>query len=190
MALLKELNLDDHTLVIFTSDNGPHSEGGHSAEFFESRGGLRGIKRALYEGGIRIPMIARLPGKVPAGRVSEQVVAFWDMLPTMAELLGVKVPDGMDGVSVLPAIFGDRKVEHPPLYWEFHEGGFKQAARIGNWKAVRKGAAGVLELFDLATDVSEKNDVAAAHPEVIKQFEDYFKTARTESERWPIKAGK
>ncbi|HLX61547.1 MAG TPA: arylsulfatase [Planctomycetota bacterium] len=186
MALLKELNLDERTLVIFTSDNGPHKEGGHDSEFFKSRGALRGIKRDLYEGGIRIPAIARWPGKVPAGVVSDQVWAFWDVLPTMAEFTGQKIPGGIDGVSVLPALLGKSAVEHPPLYWEFHERGFSQAVRMGDWKAVKPGLQKPWELYDLAKDVGEEHDVAEQHKEIIAKVEEFVKSARVDSELFPI----
>ena len=186
MALLEELKLDENTLVIFTSDNGPHKEGGHDPEFFKSRGGLRGIKRALYEGGVREPMIARWPGKVPAGKASDQVWAFWDFLPTMAELTGQKIPEGIDGVSILPALLGQKAIEHPPLYWEFHEGGFAQAVRMGDWKAVRKGTQKPLELYDLSKDLAEEHDVAAEHKDIVEKIEAFLKLARTDSDLFPI----
>jgi arylsulfatase A len=185
IALLKELNLDDRTLVTFASDNGPHAEGGvERKNLFHSAGPLRGIKRDLYEGGIRVPMIARWPGKIKPGVVSQQVWAFWDYLPTMAELTGQPAPAGLDGISILPALLEGKAIEHPPLYFEFHERGFTQAARIGDWKAVRPGLARPLELYDLKTDLAEADDVAAQRPDVVKRFEDYLKTARVESELW------
>jgi arylsulfatase A len=188
MALLKELGLDNNTLVTFSSDNGPHAEGGiERKNLFQSAGPLRGIKRDLYEGGIRVPMIARWPGKIRAGVVSAQVWAFWDYLPTMAELTGQKPPAGLDGLSILPALLEGKAIEHPPLYFEFHERGFTQAARIGDWKAVRLAPSQPLELFDLKTDLAETQNVAAQHPDVVKRFEDYLKTARVESELWPVR---
>ena len=191
MASLKELGIDERTLVIFTSDNGPHNEGGHNASFFNSGGPLRGIKRDLYDGGIRMPAVARWPGRIAAGQVSDQVWAFWDFLPTMSELLGQKPPANIDGVSILPALLEQKNVERAPLYWEFHERGFSQAVRKGDWKAVRPGLQKPLELYDLNKDISEKNDVAEQHPDVMAQMETYLKTARTDSENFPIqKAGK
>jgi len=187
IGLLKELGLDTNTLVTFASDNGPHAEGGiERKNLFHSAGTLRGIKRDLYEGGIRVPMIARWPGKIKPGVVSQQVWAFWDYLPTMAELTGQPAPAGLDGISILPALLEGKAIEHPPLYFEFHERGFTQAARIGDWKAVRPGLARPLELYDLKTDLAEAHDVAAQHPDVVKRFEDYLKTARVESELWPV----
>jgi arylsulfatase A-like enzyme len=187
MALLKELGLDERTIVFFTSDNGPHREGGHDPDFFDDNGPLRGIKRDLYEGGIRVPMIARWPGRVPAGKTSGQVWAFWDFLPTAAALAGGKAPAGIDGVSVAPAILGGKAAAHPPLYWEFHERGFSQAVRDGNWKAVRKGGPGKpVELYDLAADLGEEKDVAAAHPDVAARLSAFMDAARTESAEFPV----
>ena len=184
---LKKLGADKDTVVFFTSDNGPHREGGVKPEFFQSAGPLRGIKRDLYEGGIRVPMIARWPGKIKAGAVSDQVWAFWDFLPTAAELAGAKPPANIDGLSMAPTLLGRRQTnQHAFLYWEFHEKGSKQAVRMGDWKAVRLAPGKALELYDLKGDLGEKTDVAAQHPEVAGRIEEYLKTARTESERWPI----
>jgi arylsulfatase A-like enzyme len=189
MALLKKLGIDGKTLIFFTSDNGPHREGGSDPDFFDSNGPLRGIKRDLYEGGIRAPMIARWPKRIKAGAKSDQVWAHWDFLPTAAEIAGVKPPAGIDGVSMLNALLGRRQRNHEFLYWEFHERGFSQAARMGDWKAVRKSPDSPLELYDLRNDLGEQKDIAVKHPEVVEKIEDYLKTARTESELWPIKKG-
>jgi arylsulfatase A-like enzyme len=189
MALLKKLGIDDNTLVFFTSDNGPHREGGADPDFFDSNGPLRGIKRDLYEGGIRVPMIARWPKRIKAGAKSDQVWAHWDLLPTLAEVAGVKPPADIDGVSMFNALLGRRQRGHEFLYWEFHERGFSQAARMGDWKAVRKSPDSPLELYDLKNDLGEQNDGAAKHPEIVKKIEYYLKTARTESELWPTKKG-
>ncbi len=182
--LLRARGIDRRTLILFTSDNGPHKEGGADPEYFKSSGGLRGIKRDLYEGGIRVPMIARWPGTIPAGRVSDQVWAHWDMLPTLADLAGVRAPSGIDGVSMARALRGNARLPHAPLYWEFHERGFQQAVRMDRWKALRLKPGGPLELYDLDTDRQEQHDIAAAHPDVVGRMERYLKTARTESERW------
>lgn len=184
---LKALGLEENTLVIFSSDNGPHKEGGADPAFFQSGGPLRGYKRALYDGGIRVPTLVRWPGKIAAGAVSDQVWAFWDVLPTLAELAGQTPPEGLDGVSVLSALRGLGPVAHPPLYWEFHEGGFTQAVRIDDWKGVRSGLVGPLELYDLKTDPSESKNVAADHPDVIARLEAYLKTARTDSPDFPVR---
>jgi arylsulfatase A len=183
--LLRARGIDRRTLILFVSDNGPHQEGGADPGYFKSSGGLRGIKRDLYEGGIRVPMIARWPGTIPAGRVSDQVWAHWDMLPTLAEIAGARAPSGIDGASMARALRGNARLPHAPLYWEFHERGFQQAVRMGRWKAVRLKAGGPLELYDLDTDRQEQHDIAAAHPDVVGRMERYLKTARTESERWP-----
>ncbi|MBO0857155.1 MAG: arylsulfatase [Chloracidobacterium sp.] len=186
MALLKKLGIDENTIVFFTSDNGPHREGGVDPDFFDSNGPLRGIKRDLYEGGIRVPMIARWPKRIKAGSVSDQVWAHWDFLPTAAEIAGVKPPSNIDGISMLNALLGRRQRNHEFLYWEFHERGFAQAVRMGDWKAVRKSPDSQLELYDLKTDLGEQDNVAAKHPEVVKKIEEYLKTARVESELFPI----
>ena len=188
MAELKRLGLDNKTLVLFASDNGPHHEGGVKPEFFDSNGPLRGGKRDLYEGGIRVPMIARRPGSVPAGRVSDAAWAMWDFLPTVCELTGRPVPAGIDGVSTLPLIEGRAPVRgHEFLYWEFHEKGFHQAVVMGEWKAVRIGMGQPLELYNLKADPAERDNVADKHPDVVARIETYLKTARSESEQWPIK---
>jgi arylsulfatase A-like enzyme len=188
MDELKELNIDDNTIVIFSSDNGPHKEGGNDPKFFQSSGPLRGIKRDLYEGGIRVPLIVRWPRKIPVGQVSDLPVAFWDFLPTFADVAGVQPPKNLDGISMLPTMLGKTQTnQHDFLYWEFHERGFQQAARMGDWKSVRPQASEPLELYNLKTDLGEKTNVAAAHPEIVAKFDTYFKTARTESANFPIK---
>ncbi len=179
--------IDRQTLVMFTSDNGPHREGGADPAFFKSSGPLRGIKRDLYEGGIRVPSIARWIGTIPAGRVSDHVWAHWDVLPTLADIAGARIPAGLDGISMRRALRGERQPSHPFLYWEFHERGFQQAVRMGRWKAVRLKMGSALELYDLEADPGEQKEIAAAHPDVIRRIETYLKTARTESERWPAK---
>jgi arylsulfatase A-like enzyme len=188
---LRDLGLDENTIVIFTSDNGPHREGGADPSFFRSSGGLRGFKRSLHEGGIRVPMLVRWSGKIKEGTTSDHAGAFWDFLPTACEAAGVKAPAGHDGISFLPALLGkgDQK-RHEFLYWEFHEGGTAQGVRTGDWKAVRKKVGGPLELYDLRTDLGEQHDVATQQPDVVARIEAYLRTARTESDHWPIKKGK
>lgn len=185
MAVLKELGLDEKTLVFFASDNGA----AYTDKLFAHSGPLRGFKRDMYEGGLRSPSIARWPGRVPAGVTSAQVWAFWDFLPTMAALTGQPTPGGLDGVSILPALIEGKTFEHPPLYFEFHERGFTQAARMGDWKAVRLGTRRPIELYDMKNDLSEQRDLAADHPEVVRQFAGFLNNARTESELWPIREG-
>ena len=185
--LLRTRGLAERTLVIFTSDNGPHKEGGADPDFFSSSGGLRGIKRDMYEGGIRVPMIATWPGVIPAGSTSDYAAAHWDWFPTFAELAGLPAPTGLDGVSIARALRGTPQPAHEFMYWEFHERGFQQAVRMGNWKAVRLAKDQPLELYDLTTDRSEKINVASQHAEVVARIEAYLKTARTESPNWPVK---
>jgi arylsulfatase A-like enzyme len=184
---LEEFGIDEKTLVLFTSDNGPHSEGGAKSSFFDSNGPLRGMKRDLYEGGIREPTIARWPGKVPAGNISDHVWAMWDILPTYAELAGAKSPKNIDGMSQVRALMGKEQKTHAFFYWEFHEGGgMSQAVRVGDWKAVLK-VNKPMELYNLEDDLGEENNIVGQHPEVVAKIMDYLKTARTESKYWPAK---
>jgi arylsulfatase A len=185
--LIDRRGIERRSLILFISDNGPHREGGADPEFFKSSGGLRGIKRDLYEGGIRVPMIARWTGVIPAGRVSSQPWAHWDVLPTLAEVAGARPPEGLDGISMTRALRGEAQPEHAIFYWEFHERGFQQAVRMGSWKAVRLSVGAPLELYDLERDPGEERNVAAAHPDVVGRIDAYLKTARTESDRWPVK---
>jgi arylsulfatase A-like enzyme len=191
-AKLKELGLAENTLVMFSSDNGPHKEGGADPAFFESWGPLRGYKRALYEGGIRVPMIAWWPGKIKTGSVNDHVSAFWDFLPTCADLAGFKTPRDIDGISMLPTLLGqdDKQRKHEYLYWEFHEQGKRQAVRMGDWKGVRLNVAkipdGPIELYNLRDDLAEKQNVANEHPDIVKRIEQYMKQAHTPSEQWPL----
>lgn len=187
---LKDLKLDDNTVVFFSSDNGPHKEGGAEPTFFDSSGPLRGYKRSMTEGGIRVPMIVRWPGRIKPG-TSDFVWAFWDFPPTAADLAGVKPPANIDGQSVVPVLLGSGSVRpHAFLYWEFHENGSKQAVRMGDWKGIRNRVGGPLELYDLSKDVGEKHDIATEHPAVVAKIEDHLKSARTESKEWPLRAGK
>jgi arylsulfatase A-like enzyme len=173
---LDQLGLSENTLVVFTSDNGPTYTGGVDAEFFESTAGLRGLKGSVYEGGVRVPLLARWPGRIEPGSVSDHVSAFWDMMPTFAEVAGVAIPEWTDGASILPALTG--RGDGPraePLYWEYHGlWGGAQAVRLGDWKGVRLGAHedahAPIELYDLSVDPSEMNDVAARHPHVVARI--------------------
>jgi uncharacterized sulfatase len=173
--LLESLGIQRRTLLIFTSDNGPHSEGGHSHEFFDSNGPLRGFKRDLYEGGIRVPTIAWWPGTVDPGTVSDTPLAFWDFLPTACELAGAEAPQNIDGISFAELLRGGDVSDRPDLYWQFQG---KRAVRMGNWKAVRPGADQPWELYDLESDIGERNDVAAGHPDVVRRAEAYTAAAR------------
>ncbi len=187
MGVLKDLGIDRDTVVFFSSDNGPHREGGAKPDFFGSSGLLRGIKRDLYEGGIRVPTLARWPGKIKPGSVSDQVWAFWDFLPTAAELAGAKPPSNIDGISIRPALLGKPQRQHEYLYWEFHEGPSKQAVRMGDWKAVRLAPSRPIELYDLRTDIGEKHNVAKQHPDVVAKVEAILQSARTPSKHWPLR---
>ena len=189
-ALLKELSLDDDTLVMFTSDNGPQGveEGGYDAMLFDSSGHLRGRKRDLYEGGIRVPMIARWPSKVRAGEVSGHVWTLYDFLPTAAQAAGARVPEYLDGISMLPVLLGRPGPNHRDLYWEFHEGGFAQALRQGRWKIVRPGPGKPVELYDIETDIGEKRDLSREHPALVKRLVEVMKREHVESEHWPVQA--
>ena len=183
MERLKKHRIDEKTIVLFTSDNGPHAEGGAKPDFFDSNGALRGLKRDLYEGGIRVPLVARWPGKIRAGSVSDHIGCFQDLMPTAAELAGAKDPGGHDGISFVNALLGKPQKAHEYLYWEFYERGFAQAVRIGRYKGVKKGNRPV-ELYDLSTDIGEKNDIAAASPDVVKRIEAAIADAHVPSARW------
>jgi len=196
-AKLQVRGLDENTIVFFSSDNGPHKEGGAKPDFFDSNGVLRGIKRDLYEGGIRMPMIVRWPGKIKPGSVTDHISAFWDFLPTAAELAGAKPPDDVDGISMLPTLLGQprRQKKHKFLYWEFHERGKKQAVRMGDYKGVRldvyRNPSGPIELYNLKTDMGERHNVADTHPKIAAKIEKYLRAARTPSKDFPIpKAGR
>lgn len=189
MATLKKLGLDDNTLVMFSSDNGPTYAGGADSAFFESAGPLRGLKGSVWEGGIRVPFIARWPGKIEPGSETEQVTAFWDFLPTCAELLDVKAPLGLDGVSILPTLLARprRQKQHEHLYWELRG---QRAARKGKWKAVRLKPDQKTQLFDLDADVGEQNDLATEHPEILVQMDEILEKGRTPSEVFPLRPPK
>ncbi len=191
LELLEELGIDQDTIVMFSSDNGPHKEGGHDPEYFDSNGPLRGIKRDLYEGGIRVPFIARWPGRIQAGSTSSHVSAFWDFLPTACGLAGISAPDGIDGISFLPEILGNKKdqQEHSHLYWEFHERKTTdQAIRLGRWKAVRHSPAGPIELYDLDTDIGETTDIADQNLEIVNRIRVLLEQARAPHEIWELKS--
>jgi arylsulfatase A-like enzyme len=193
MQTLKDLGIDENTIVFFCSDNGPRSEPTIQqtavVEFFDSNGPLRGYKRDMYEGGIRIPMIVRWPGKISPGSESDLPCYFADILPTLADLAETGKPENIDGISLLPEMLSE---EYEPadrfLYWEFFEGGFQQAVRWNQWKAIRPGRGDSIELYNIENDLSETRNVAADHPEVLIRIEEFLKTARTESENWPLSA--
>jgi arylsulfatase A-like enzyme len=182
---LKEIGADNSTLVIFTSDNGATWDvGGAPTTFFNSNGSLRGHKATLYEGGIRVPAIARWPGRVRAGSTSDHIGANWDMWATFAELAGGTPPADTDGMSIVPTLLarGNQR-QHDALYWEFHSRGSSQAIRMGRWKAIRNNLAkqpdAPLELYDLEHDPAETTDVAAAHPDVVRRIESIMRASHT-----------
>ncbi len=187
-ALLKELDLDEKTLVIFTSDNGPHQEGGHKHEYFNSNGPLKGYKRSMHEGGIRVPMIARWPGKVKPGTESDLPSAFWDFLPTACEIAGVKVPKKVDGISYLPTLLGktDQQKHHEYLFWASQEGETSVGMRMNQWKLVkyrgkksRKSKTPTnpndWRLYNLDDDLGEESDIAAKSPEIVSKMQAVLK---------------
>lgn len=186
IAKLKELGIYENTLIIFTSDNGPHQEGGADPDYFDSNGVLKGYKRDLYEGGIRVPMIAVWEGKIKPGTESDHPSAFWDVFPTVAEITGIPTPENIDGLSFLPALLGKEQNSHDYLYWEFHERGGRKALRQGEWKLIHynvlKPDLTTTELYNVVEDPGEENNVAETHPEIVNELEEIMKTARTESE--------
>ena len=195
LDLLKALAIDQNTLVIFASDNGPHKEGGNDPTWFDSNGPLRGIKRDLYEGGIRVPLIARWPGAIEAGTTSDHVSAFWDFLPTAAELAGATVPEKLDGISYANTLTrpGALQRAHDYLYWEFTEQGGRQAVRQGDWKGIRLNVAsapdGPLELYNLADDLGEERNLAAEYPDITARLAALMAEARTDSVLFPLHQG-
>lgn len=189
LDLLDELGIADRTIVFFTSDNGPHREGGHRSDLFESNGPLTGHKRDLTEGGIRVPFLVRCPGMIKPGATTDHPSAFWDFFPTVCELVGeTEVCDNIDGLSYLPTLQGNDAAQqkHEYLYWEFYEQGGKRAARIGDWKGVQLNVSnnpgGPIAVFYLPDDIAEQNDLAEQHPEKVGQFRKLFETARTPSD--------
>ncbi len=190
LALLKELKLDEKTLVMLAGDNGssfdPKSEVGR--RFDQASNGLRGFKRGMYEGALRQAALARWPGAVPAGRVSDEPWAFWDFLPTAAELAGAKLPDSFkpDGHSLVSFLKGGAAPKREYFYWELHEGKSLQAVRFGDWKAVRNGPSAPLELYDLKTDAAESRDLAQEKPDLVAKAEAFMKQARVEDPNWPL----
>jgi arylsulfatase A len=193
LSLLKELKLENDTLVFFSSDNGSAVPLWAKQDYFRSTGGLRGLKQNLFEGGILVPMVARWPGRIPKSSVSDHAWGFWDILPTFAELAGAKPPAGIDGVSVLPTLLGKKQAPEQFMYWElprynaktatFPEEVPMQAARMGDWKAVRPKPDGPLELYNLKSDPHETKDVSAQEPKILAQLESYLKQAHVPPRR-------
>ncbi|TWT95050.1 arylsulfatase [Neorhodopirellula pilleata] len=187
LDLLSELGVEKDTVVMFSSDNGPHNEGGHNPERFDPNGPLRGMKRDLSEGGIRVPLIVRWPGTTPAGTTSDHVGYFGDLMATAAELAGATPPANIDSISFVPTISGrpERQQTHDYLYWEFYEQGGKQAVRSGNWKAIRMPwMTGKTQLFDLSQDIGEAHDVANEHPGVVEAMEARMAEAHQPHPNW------
>ena len=184
--LIKTLGLENDTYIFFTSDNGPHKEGGADPVYFNSGGPFRGVKRDLYEGGIRVPLIVRATGKISSGQTDQSAWAFWDVLPTIAELTGTASPKNIDGLSFSPLLNGKKPVAaHEYLYWQFNEGGLKEALTRGDWKLIRfkeKGSAEKLELYNLKNDIGEKNDIAIKNSKIVKALYALMKNAKTPSE--------
>jgi arylsulfatase A len=184
MDLVDELGLAENTLIIFTSDNGPTFNGGSDSEFFESAKPLNGLKGSVYEGGIRIPYIAKWKGRITPGTESDHMSAFWDFLPTCCEMIGEKPPKNIDGISMLPALLGDTKnqTQHKYLYWEL---GNQQAIRAGDWKLLRsfdkKSGKATVELFNIANDIAEQHNLAKSTPEKVAELLKMIKENRTVS---------
>lgn len=185
IELIDELAISENTLLIFTSDNGPHMEG-HNPDFFNSNGTLRGYKRDLYEGGIRVPFIARWPGKIKFGTISEHPSAFWDLMPTLSELTGARLPKQTDGISYLPALLGKEQSKHEYLYWEFNERTPRQAIRMEDWKGQYFIEHDRFELYNLSEDIGEKTDLATTNPEIVKKLKLKMQEAHIYNHRFPI----
>ncbi len=192
LAKLDELGLSENTIVLFSSDNGAHREGGADPEFFNSAGGLRGFKRDLYEGGIRAPFIVRWPGHVTQGSISDHVGTFWDIMPTLVDIADAPKPLYTDGLSFLPTLLGQHhgQKQHAYLYWEFHENGGRQAIRVNDWKGIRlqakEGSSAPIELYNLSSDVAETKNVAADHPDIVNQIRLLMDEAHQENAIFPF----
>ncbi|HUX97612.1 MAG TPA: arylsulfatase [Bacteroidales bacterium] len=187
---LKKLGLEKNTIVIFASDNGPHLEGGADPDYFDSNGPLKGYKRDMYEGGIRTPLLVKWPGVVQPGSKSDHISAFWDMMPTFAEIAGADITQSIDGISFLPELLGKEQKKHEFLYWEFHEQGGKVALRMGNWKAVKQDIEkiphGPTELYDLNTDIGETNDISLMNKEIVHRMDSLIELSHVRSEDFPF----
>ncbi|MFC5051747.1 arylsulfatase [Rubritalea spongiae] len=190
VAKLDKLGLSENTIISFTSDNGPSVEGGYHANMFDSNGIYRGTKRDMYEGGIRVPYVVKWPAKIKAGSTSDHLCAFWDVLPTLSEIVGVEAPNDIQGISFLPTLTGEgEQKQHKSLYWEFHERGGRIALRQGDWKIVKydaKSNKGRWELYNLKDDPSETNNLAKQHPEMLDKMAKLAKQSRTKNsvEKW------
>lgn len=190
---LEQMGELENTLVLFTSDNGPHHEG-HDHEFFNSNGDLKGFKRDMYEGGIRVPLIAYWKGEITSNVTTNHMAGFQDLMPTFAEVAGIKIPEQSNGISILPVLKGEKQAQHKSLNWEFQldgwgrkmpDGGFRQSARIDNWKGVRYGINSATKLFNLEIDISETNNLASEYPEIVLKMNQLFEKNRIETEGFP-----
>jgi arylsulfatase A-like enzyme len=193
MSSVKAKGLEENTWILFASDNGPHKENGGDPQFFNSSGGLRGIKRDLYEGGIRDPLIVYKKGATKAGTVNNTPVVMYDLFPTFLEIAGVISNVKTDGQSVVRSFKGLQQTPHTYLYWEFHEGGGSQAVRLGDWKAVKlnvsKNKNAPIELYNLKDDPAEKKNVAGENPVIVRQVEKIFGEAHVSNKDWPLLVG-
>ena len=190
LAKVKEQGMERNTLVIFTSDNGPHQEGKNNPKLFNPAGPLRGMKRALYEGGVRVPFIARWPGKIKAGTTNDHIGYFGDLMATVAELTKQPAPQGLDSLSFAPTLMGNKakQPQHKYLYYEFYEQGGRQSVRFGNWKAIREPMlTGKIYLYDLAKDLGETTNIADQHPAIVKQAAAYMNEAHVDDPVWPVR---
>jgi arylsulfatase A-like enzyme len=188
---LKAAGLNRNTLVMFTSDNGPHQEGGHKMDFFDSNGPLRGMKRDLYEGGIRVPLIAWWPGTIQAGKVNHHISGFQDMLPTFAKLSGAPLTSAIDGISMVPTLKGQGiQSEHDFLYWEFSEQKGKRAVLKGDWKLLQLDVATAnpspLQLYNVSQDIAEETDLATQHPDIVAELSQLLDAAHTRNDQYPL----
>jgi arylsulfatase A-like enzyme len=191
IARLKELGLEENTIVMFASDNGPHLEAGADPDFFNSNGDLRGYKRDMYDGGIRTAFLVKWPGKIIPGSKSDHVSAFWDLMPTLSEITRAEMTSRTDGISFLPILTGKgEQKKHDYLYWEFHEQGGKTGVRMDNWKAIRlnvdKNPDSPVELYDISSDIGETKNIAAEHPDIVKRAEQIMKEAHIPSVDFPF----
>lgn len=191
LDLLEQRNLADNTVVFFTSDNGPHREGGNNPDFADSNGPLKGIKRSLHEGGIRVPLIVRWPDKIAPGSTNDWIGSFQDVLPTLAEIAGATAPDPIDGISFVPTLTGaSEQADHEFLYWAFYERGGARALRAGPWKAIQQPIDTPIRLYHLDHDLAETNDIASEHSDLVAEFERSMDAAYAPSDRWKFPQGR
>lgn len=191
LSKLEELGITENTIVMFASDNGPHLEAGADPDFFNSNGPFKGYKRDMYDGGIRTAFLVKWPGNIKPGSRTDHISAFWDIMPTLAEITGAQVSEPVDGISFLPTLLGKKnQVQHEYLYWEFHEQGGKVAVRMDNWKGVKrdvdKVSQGEIELYDIINDPGEENNLAGSNPDVVKRIGEIINEAHSPSEIFPF----